>query len=183
MDWRLPPLLGAALLLGGLALGGCASVEDRALGLGPGDPSQFRRVAVLPFSDARGRGAQVAARLARLLPAQGFDPVDQAQLDHVVAGLDLEPGEELSLSTLNDIREQTLAQAVVMGSIDSRWKEAALVVAETQTGDVVYKAFAKPAHGSFSDAEDVARRCAQAMSRWPAHPPKGQTFGSLPDPD
>ncbi len=184
MDPRLPARL-ARLVLPALAaafLAACAQ-EAQITGEGPGDPAAFRRVAVLPFSDTQGHGREISAKLSRLIPRWGFDPVDAQQLDQVIRTLEVQPGEELSMATLNDIRQKTLADAVLMGSVDSKWSEADFVVAETQTGDVVYKARVKPLHGYFQGADELADRCSDALSRWSGRPPAAPPKDALPEPE
>ena len=127
---------------------------------------KFHRLAVLPFSDARGRGVEVSKLLAVELAHRDFNPVEQGQLDVLIAAMNLEPGSEIGLSTLGDIRRSTFADAIVVGSVDSRWSAANVVLIDTKTGATLFSARVEPGRGSFASVQEIVERVAEAFSGW-----------------
>lgn len=149
-----PALLACALAF---PLSCCAGRSKVAFEPGM-DLGRFKRIGVLPFTDPRGQGRKIAAELGRGLLDRGFDSVDLRQLESVFKGLKLDYSTGLSLHALADIKSRTMAEALLFGSIDSRWQEASLILIETDMGEVVLRAKLKPRRGkSFERPEDAAR--------------------------
>lgn len=133
------------------------------------DLGRFKRIGVLPFTDPRGQGRKIAVEVERGLLERGFDSVDLQRLESVFKGLKLDYSAGLSLHALADIKSRTMAEALLFGSIDSRWQEASLILIETDMGEVVFKAKLKPRRGkSFERPEDAAREALGIFSSLPA---------------
>lgn len=131
------------------------------------DPARFRLYGVLPFTDSRGQGRALAEKVARGLVLGGVNAVDLQQLETVFRGLKLDYSSALSLHSLADVRQATLAEALVFGSLDSRWKEARVIIIETELGEIVLEARLRARRGrSFSGADEIAE---QVLGLWGAH--------------
>lgn len=151
-----------------LALAACAPRSRVALTPGM-DVARYRHFGVLPFTDPSGRGGQVADALSRALVAQGVNAVDQGQLQAVFKQLKVERSQSgLDLHTLYEIRRLTFAEALVFGALDSGWKEASVIVIETQGGEPVLNARLKARYGRFEGVEEVVAMVLKAFAHRPA---------------
>lgn len=148
------------------------------------NPGRYRRLAVLPFTDPRGQGPLIAAKLNKGLFERGFATVDLHQIDSLFKNLKLDFSGGLGLNTVTEIRQATLAEALLFGSVDSDWRQASLIMIETEYGDVVFNAKIRPRRGgAFSTPDQIAE---EVLRLFPASGSAGQVkpFGpDLPEPE
>ena len=173
--------LASLLALGGLLA--CAEKGTRVEQLEGANPGAFRRVAVVPFSDSRGQGWLMAAKVNQGLSGLGFNTVDLHQVETVFSSLKLDFSSALSIHSLAEIRHATLAEALIFGSVDSSWREATLLMIETEMGDMVLSAKLKPRRGpAFRTPEEVAAEALRAISLASGAAPRRGGASSLPEP-
>lgn len=164
------PGAGRALFIGALvfSLASCAGRSKVAFEPGM-DLGRFKRIGVLPFTDPRGQGRKIAAAVGQGLLARGFEAVDLARMEGVFKSLKLDYSAGLSLHAMADVRSRTMAEALLFGAMDARWREASLILIETEMGEVVFRAKLRPRRGkSFERPEDAAREALGIFSALPA---------------
>lgn len=133
------------------------------------DLARFRRVGVLPFTDSRGQGWLVAAKLAQGLSRLDYNPVDLRQMESVFKSLKLEYSSGLSIQSLAEIHHVTLAEALVFGSIDSEWSEARILMIDTEIGEVILNARVRPRRGrSFRGPDEIVQEALGLFASLPA---------------
>jgi hypothetical protein len=173
----------SALAAAALALAACGGRSN--VTVQPGqvvDPMRFRRLAVVPFADTHGDGLLMAAKVSTGLGRLDYNCADLHQIEAVFSSLKLDYAGGLSLETLAEIRHATLADALLFGSVDSRWREANVLLVETETGDVVLSAKVKPRGSVFSSNDEIAEAVVGVFAGGPRRSkPKAAEIPALPD--
>ena len=175
----------AGLALLSLILLACATGRTRVeveLGM---DPARYRRVAVLPFTDRRGQGWLISAKVNKGLFERDYNTVDLHQIESVFKSLKLDYSSGLGIHSLAEIRHATLAEALVFGALDSEWREASVIMIEAEMGDVVFTAKVRPRRGrAFTSIDQVAEETLRLFP-WVAQsgPPKTGAAAALAEPE
>lgn len=130
-----------------LLLAGTACAPRPRVRVAPGiQLANFRRIGVLPFQDPGGQGAAVADAVARGLVSLGFSIVDAGVMERAFGSLRLEPGAQLSIADLLELRRATQADALAFGVVEpappGRPRRVSLLLIEAQLGELL-------AQGSF----------------------------------
>ncbi|MBI4347252.1 MAG: hypothetical protein HY553_10380 [Elusimicrobia bacterium] len=132
----------AAVVFLGLAAGCRSSPRDVKVGEGA-DLGRYRRIGVLPFQGPKVEAREAARFVEELLRREGYATVAPEQMGPVFDSLRLQPGDELSLTNLMTLREQTRAEALVFGSLAPAKKRGgsrlAVLIIDGQSGELVVR--------------------------------------------
>ncbi len=160
----------ALLVLGcAAALAACGPPHTKVDNPSGLNPANFRRVGILPFADSKGEGRDIASELARRLAGTDYEVVDSARLEKLYKGLKLERSGGLSLQAMADIRHDTGAEALVFGQLDPEWREASVLMIETEMGEVVFDAKLRPKGGGpFKDRSALVSEALRLFSVRPS---------------
>lgn len=166
-------------------LSACAPRRPEASSLAGADLADYRRLAVMPFSDRSGEGRAYAPAAAKALYAMGFDVAPPEAVESVLRELGVRPGEAVGLPTLSELRRRTQAQAVVYGTLvcarDPKASRVSVLFLDAARGDAVFElAYAPPRCGGEAAAEETAARLAARVRREVGDRLTGRTQGALP---
>ncbi|MHB2026523.1 MAG: hypothetical protein ACYCPQ_07785 [Elusimicrobiota bacterium] len=153
-------LLAAAL--SGCAHSGAVVQAEDGLSL-----AQYQGIGVAPFNDPRGHGAAIAADIETGLERLMYAPVDPAVLAQILSKHRLDRRSGLSLEVLENIRDKTSADAIIMGRMAPDWSAASIVMVETAMGDQVLHAILKPAgrnEKAFSSPDEVSQAALKVLA-------------------
>lgn len=129
--------------------------------------SDFHRIGVLPFKDAKGRGEQIAQGVQDGLQKLLFEPADGAALRRLAVEYKLEPNSGLRLEAVESLRDQASADAVILGVMAPDWSAASFVVAELQMGQPVMRVVVTPRDAKkkvFANEGEVVQEAVRALA-------------------
>ena len=152
---------------------GCAHPRTK-IDYGPGMAfSSYRRVAVLPFSDPKGRGALIAEKIIAGLQRAGFECPSVAKVSAVLSGQRPDPDFGLGITALTDLQARLGVKAVVIGAISREENVAAVNVVETGMGDRVLSAVIVPPgkdEKSFASVSELVKEVLKVLGALEAPP-------------
>ncbi len=156
-----------ALALACLGLFGCAhsrSVIKRDDEAGFGS---YRAIGVPAFVDPRGQGQKIADAVNRDLAALTYNPVDGKVIAKILAQHKPSKDFGYSLETLQLIRNQTSADAVIIGRMSPDWSAAFVMMFETNMGEQVLRGIIRPSGRKkvFKNADEVALAVVKAITQ------------------
>jgi hypothetical protein len=158
------PLLALAVLLGAA----CAPSKTRVEYADNMDLAGYRRIAVLPFTDQKGRGRQIAEAIAKGLPQRGFEAAQSKRVEDLFYKLKPDRELGLGLNELNELRRATGAQAILSGSVDPKGDQAAVILLDIDQGDEIFKATLLPPHrGAFASSDEIAEQALGLFAELP----------------
>lgn len=133
------------------------------------DPGTYRLVGVLPFTDRKGRGRQIAEAVAAGLPKRGFAVVDPAALAGVVGRFKPDAELGVGITELTEIRQATKVQALLSGRVDPEGRMATIVMIDAELGDELMRADLFPRrNGRFAGAQEIAGQVLDLFGDAPA---------------
>lgn len=154
------------------AMAACSAPKTKVQFVGNSDLASYRRIAVLPFTDEKGRGRFISDAIAKGLPARGFETPDSKVIESVFSKFKLDKDLGLGITELSEIRSVTQAQAILTGSVEPGGARASAILLDTDEGEAIFKATLIPAHkGPFASTSEIAD---QALSLFAALPKRQQ---------
>ncbi len=156
-----------AFVLVVLALVGCArsrSIIKRDDEAGFGG---YRAIGVPAFVDPRGEGQKIADAINRDLAALTYNPVDGKAVAKILAQHKPSKDFGYSLEALELIRNQTSADAVIIGRMSPNWDAAFIMMFETNMGEQVLKGIIRPPgrKKAFKNPDEIALAVVKAITR------------------
>ena len=128
--------------------------------------SHYRRIGVPSFNDRRGQGQAIAEGIENTLQQLMYEPVDRKALEQLL--LKYKPDQEfgLGIEAMESIRNQTHADALVLGRMAPDWSAAAITMVETSTGDPILHAVLKPKgkKKSFAGPDEVVKETLRVIT-------------------
>lgn len=185
---------GVAASLAAALLSGCAT-DDNKIESDPWlDASRYHRIGVLPFTDPLKHGRGIAEKVVQGLGLINVNSVDMTLLEDTFTKLNLDRSGALSLNSLVEVRQATLADAILFGAVHSdssgkpRWKGLSLILLDAQTGDVLVEANLRAPAGGWRKNEDVADTVLKILAgplakKGPLAPRRAPAQAELPLPD
>jgi hypothetical protein len=132
------------------------------------DLAGYRRIAVLPFTDQKGRGRLIAEAIAKGLPARGFEAANAKRVEELFYKLKPDRELGLGLNELTEFKAATKAQAILSGSVAPTGDKAAVILLDIEQGDEIFKADLLPPHrGAVSSVDEVAEQALGLFAELP----------------
>jgi hypothetical protein len=139
------------------ALAACAHPKTTVEYSANMDLGGYHRIAVLPFTDTKGRGRQIAAAVIKGLPARGFEAPDAKLIESVFSKFKLDKEVGLGINELSEIRSTTKSQAILVGNVEPGETRVTVLLLDTDLGDEIFKATLVPRHkGSFASVAEIS---------------------------
>ena len=133
-----------ALMLAAGLFAGCAHPRSRVTWDDSADLSNIRRVGAMPFADPRGKGLAISDAVNAGLPQLTYEQVDAKALRKIFEQHPPGKDNRLGLESVEFLRRETGADAVIMGRMTPDWSALELSMVETEMGSVVMRAFISP---------------------------------------
>ena len=158
--------LPAALVLAA-ALLGCGAPKGTHVERAEGASlAGLRRLGVLPFADPRGKGREIAKAITGGLAPLLYEPADGALVEKTLNAHKSDNESGLGLESLELLRHEAGADAIVMGRMLPDWSAATISIYETELGDPVLRGLLKPSgrHKTFETPAEVAAEVLKVLA-------------------
>ena len=129
--------------------------------------SQYHRMAVLAFTDPRGKGPAIADAITAGLPQLMYEQADNAKVAAILKAYKPDPETGISLEAFERIRLDTGADAIAMGRMAPDWSGLRLDIVETETGEPVLRAALTPRgqhRRAFETPDEVAAEVLRVLA-------------------
>ena len=150
-----------------LILLGCAQPRTKVEQAGEADFARYHKLGVAPFSDPRGQGRLMADSVNAGLRKLLYEPADPVALTRILVNHKPNQDSGMSLEALELIRLQTGADAIVLGRMTPDWSALLLTVVETELGEPVLHAVARPRNkkqAAFASADEVVQETLRILA-------------------
>ena len=126
----------------------------------------YRAIGVPAFVDPRGEGQKIADAINRDLQALTYNPVDGKAIAKIIAQHKPSKDFGYSLETLELIRNQTSADAVIIGRMSPNWDAAFIIMFETNMGEQVLRGIIRPPGKEkvFKNPDEIALAVVKAIN-------------------
>ncbi|MBI3553368.1 MAG: hypothetical protein HY077_12810 [Elusimicrobia bacterium] len=147
----------------------CAEPKTRVEYAENMDLARYKRIAVLPFTDKKGRGRLIALAITKGLPPRGFEAADASRLEEVFARFKPDSEMGLGITELTEVKQATQAQAILTGAVDASGLSASVLLLDTELGDEIFKGtLVAPNKKPFQSVSDVAAEALSLFAELPS---------------
>ncbi len=127
----------------------------------------YRAIGVPAFVDPQGQGQKIADAINHDLAALTYNPVNGKLIAKILSLHKPSKDFGYSLETLELIRNQTSADAVIIGRMSPNWDAAFIMMFETNMGEQVLRGIIRPPGRKkvFKNPDEVALAVVKAVTK------------------